>query len=431
LAGTELVPIVQGGVTEQTTVQAILTGTVPSGTANGVLYLNGSKVVTSGSGLTFDGTNFATTGTSTGLRLIASSTDAGGSVLQVDTTATAFGRVGGSTTMGYVAGTQSLWTIGGSEQMRLTSTGLGIGTNNPGAKLQVTGSGKGSIFGSGSAINFYSAWQYNSTDVGYVGNGASIVAGAASTDFGLTAFTSGKLWLGSNNGASYAVLDASGNLGLGVTPSAWGGVYAGALQVGRAVMHTNTGDFRASFGGNYYVDGTNARYIGDGFATQLMQVSGDFRFFTAPNNTSGAGAGPISFTQAMTLDASGNLGIGTTSPGAKLHIKTGDTTQGLRFENASSIVSAVGFTSTYEFTVDAGAGAGGAFLLLKGGAPGSTGGIKMYTEGAERIHVKYTGQVRFIPLAADPAGAENGDVYYNSSTNKLRLYAAGAWTDLN
>jgi hypothetical protein len=135
-------------------------------------------------------------------------------------------------------------------------------------------------------------------------------------------------------------------------------------------------------------------------------------------------------SEQMRLTSTG-LGIGTSSPGAKLHIKTGDTTQGLRFENASSIVSAVGFTSTYDFTVDAGAGAGGAFLLLKGGAPGSTGGIKMYTEGAERIHVKYTGQVRFIPLAADPAGAENGDVYYNSSTNKLRLYAGGGWTDIN
>lgn len=33
LAGTELVPIVQGGTTDQTTVQDILTGTVPSGTA--------------------------------------------------------------------------------------------------------------------------------------------------------------------------------------------------------------------------------------------------------------------------------------------------------------------------------------------------------------------------------------------------------------
>jgi len=33
------------------------TGTIPTGTANGVTYLNGSKVLTSGSALTFDGTN--------------------------------------------------------------------------------------------------------------------------------------------------------------------------------------------------------------------------------------------------------------------------------------------------------------------------------------------------------------------------------------
>lgn len=57
LAGTELVPVVQGVTTEQTTVAAILTGTVPSGTANGVMYLNGSKVSTTGSGLVFDGSH--------------------------------------------------------------------------------------------------------------------------------------------------------------------------------------------------------------------------------------------------------------------------------------------------------------------------------------------------------------------------------------
>jgi hypothetical protein len=34
---------------------------MPLGTANGVLYLDGSKVVTSGSALTFDGTNFRNT----------------------------------------------------------------------------------------------------------------------------------------------------------------------------------------------------------------------------------------------------------------------------------------------------------------------------------------------------------------------------------
>jgi hypothetical protein len=38
--------------------------TLSGGTANGVTYLNGSKVLTSGSALVFDGTNFSTTGTS-------------------------------------------------------------------------------------------------------------------------------------------------------------------------------------------------------------------------------------------------------------------------------------------------------------------------------------------------------------------------------
>ena len=49
----------------------------------------------------------------------------------------------------------------------------------------------------------------------------------------------------------------------------------------------------------------------------------------------------------------------------------------------------------------------------------------------ERVRVKSTGQVRFVPLAADPAGAEAGDVYYNSGTNKLRLYDGSSWVDLN
>ena len=46
-------------ITGATTIGGNLT--LSGGTANGVLYLNGSKVATSGSALTFDGTNFATT----------------------------------------------------------------------------------------------------------------------------------------------------------------------------------------------------------------------------------------------------------------------------------------------------------------------------------------------------------------------------------
>jgi len=57
--------------------------------------------------------------------------------------------------------------------------------------------------------------------------------------------------------------------------------------------------------------------------------------------------------------------------------------------------------------------------------------IGVSTGGTERARVKSTGQVRFVPLSADPAGAESGDVYYNSTSNKLKVYNGTAWVDLH
>lgn len=48
-----------------------------------------------------------------------------------------------------------------------------------------------------------------------------------------------------------------------------------------------------------------------------------------------------------------------------------------------------------------------------------------------RMRVKPTGQVNFVPLAADPSGASAGDVYYNSTTNKLRVHNGTSWVDLH
>jgi hypothetical protein len=57
--------------------------------------------------------------------------------------------------------------------------------------------------------------------------------------------------------------------------------------------------------------------------------------------------------------------------------------------------------------------------------------FQTYSGGwGERFRIKSTGQLRFVPLASDPAGAEAGDVYYNSSTNKLRCFNGTAWNDL-
>ena len=110
-------------------------------------------------------------------------------------------------------------------------------------------------------------------------------------------------------GSERARVDSAGNLGLGVTPSAWSG--ARALQVGSGAALFDYGSSNVVLGSNLYFDGTNNRYINTDFSSYYQQNNGVHSWGTAASGTAG---NAITFTQAMTLDASGNLGIGTTSP---------------------------------------------------------------------------------------------------------------------
>jgi hypothetical protein len=120
--------------------------------------------------------------------------------------------------------------------------------------------------------------------------------------------------------------DASGNVGVGVTPSAWGSAF-------KVIDATATASFLGSgssafVANNTYQDGGNWRYKTSTAAigAQLFGLNpnggGGYAFFQAPSGTAG---NAITFTQAMTLDASGNLLVGTTSALGKVTVSGGKT----------------------------------------------------------------------------------------------------------
>jgi hypothetical protein len=314
------------GTNKKITLTELQSAPVSAGTANGVAYLNGSKVVTTGSALVFNGTNLSigTTALSGGkFSTLADLTAVNGVVIRDSATAYAnndnyvlLQNSTGSTAGGLThPASQSLgiWGFddirfvqgsGSTEQMRLTSTGLGIGTTSPAVNLDVSSN--------------------TGTEIITRRNGGRTVNTYADGVNAILAYSTGALRIGettSTVGANFterARIDSSGNLGLGVTPSAWDAGYK-AFQSGSSSPTALVGSGnQTDLVTNAYVGSSSWRYVTSSVAaSRYRQTDGAHAWFYAASGTAG---NTVSFTQAMTLDSSGNLGIGTTSPATKLHL---------------------------------------------------------------------------------------------------------------
>jgi len=208
------------------------------------------------------------------------------------------GTVGATTP---AAGSFTTTTIGTSETLSYgTANGVayldGSKVLTSGSLLTFTG-GNLTAQGSVQSNTFFSA----------VGGG--VTSYYFSTSSGTTFNNSTAPYLWQFSGSEKMRLDSSGNLGLGVTPSAWSSAYK-AFQFGqRGAVYAHTSISATNFSDNVFDDGS-AKYIVNGTAQRYQMGAGQHIWYTAPSGTAG---NAISFTQAMTLDTSGLLQIGTTS----------------------------------------------------------------------------------------------------------------------
>ena len=85
--------------------------------------------------------------------------------------------------------------------------------------------------------------------------------------------------------------------------------------------------------------------------------------------------------------------------------------------------------ATNNFGQGISAASGGKFDVWYQTGATNGGGFRWYQGTTERLRIKSNGSVRYTPMAT-PASAEAGDVYYDSSTNKLRCYNGTSWNDL-
>jgi hypothetical protein len=208
------------------------------------------------------------------------------------------------------------------------------------------------------------------------------------------------------SGAERLRVDSSGNLGLGVTPSAWGSGFKAIQMTAGASFGSHPTVPLAFVNANTYFDGSANRYIQNGFASRFISDgnSGGFKWDIAPSGTAG---NAITFTQAMTLDASGNLGVGTSSPASKLHMYGGT----LRAESASASVPGI---------------------IAMGAGP-DQGWLKFGTTGTDYYSIKggsdYTGMLFFTAGSEAMRIDGSGNLLVGTTAGGGKLHVSGSTSD--
>jgi hypothetical protein len=173
-----------GAVTLAGTLATTNGGTgLTSFTSGGVVYASSSSALATGSALTFDGTSLSTTG-----QILLNNNNYVGFKNTSGTAAVSiFNDTSNFLNLYNSGNTGTIFYVNAAEQMRLTSTGLGIGTSSPSVKLDVNGTNGIGRFNSSDANGVYVTFANNGTAKGYIGSAINIITSGSANDFAIQA----------------------------------------------------------------------------------------------------------------------------------------------------------------------------------------------------------------------------------------------------
>jgi hypothetical protein len=247
-----------------------------------------------------------------------------------------------------------------------------------------------------------------------------------------------SIYNGGVGGTALLNLDSSGNLGLGTATSAWySTVKAFQLGLGGALFaKTNVNNEIGVFANTYVNTSGSTIYINTDKATGYEQSGGAHYWYLAGSGTAGSA---ISFTQAMTLDASGRLGLGVTSPTVEAQIYAPSLAR-VQVQNSTS---GSGQTDGFQFAIS---GSDGYLWNFENGA------AIFGTNNTERARIDSSGNfgigttanasaildaqsttkgVRFPNMTSTQKNAISspaaGLVVFDTTLAKLCVYSGAAW----